>query len=74
MPSPTDVDELERRIVTLARLGPIFYYDILRELRGEDYRAIMLAFGQIRRKRLFGRDDKGRYTLAEAHGGEGAKA
>lgn len=62
----SDIDELERRMVELARQKPVFYADILRELGDADYRAVMLAFGQIRQKRLFGRDDKGRYTAAKA--------
>lgn len=74
MPPPSEIDRLAQRILALAGRGPIFYYDILRELRDEDYRAIMLAFGQIRQQRLFGRDDKGRYVLAETGREEGARA
>ncbi len=61
-----DIDDLERRMVELARQKPVFYADILRELGDADYRSVMLAFGQIRQKRLFGRDDKGRYIAAPA--------
>jgi hypothetical protein len=58
-----DVTRIEERILGLATKGPIFYYDILRELRGEDYRTIMLAFGQIREKGLFERDEAGHFIL-----------
>lgn len=61
-----EIDALEQRMVELARQKPVFYADILRELGDTDYRAVMLAFGQIRQKRLFGRDDKGRYVAAPA--------
>jgi hypothetical protein len=73
MASKTGVDVVEERVLALIRSRPVNYYDILREFRDEDYRAIMLAFGHIRRKHLVGRDDKGRYTVAEAQTGEGAK-
>jgi len=70
--SQTDVDRIEGKIIALAQQKPIFYADILKELHDEDYRSIMLAFGQIRQKRLFGRDEKGRYVAtksAESTGG-----
>ncbi len=64
----TDVNQIENQIVELARQKPIFYADILKELKDADYRSIMRAFGQIRQKHLFGRDDKGRYILAKSEG------
>ena len=71
--SQTDVDKVEGKIIALAQKRPVFYADILKELHDEDYRTIMLAFGRIRQKRLFGRDEKGRYIAtkgAEIAGGE----
>jgi len=71
--SQTDVDRIESKIVALAQQKAVFYADILKELQDEDYRTIMLAFGRIRQKRLFGRDEKGRYVAtksAESAGGE----
>jgi hypothetical protein len=61
--SESDANRVEQQIVALATNRPIFYYDILRELEDEDYRTIMLAFGQIRAKELFERDEKGRYVV-----------
>jgi hypothetical protein len=66
MGSVTDVNRIEQRIVELAQRSPIFYYDIIRELRDEDYRAVMLAFGQIRQKGLFDRDPAGHFVLRQA--------
>lgn len=61
-----EVDRLEGRMVAVVRDRPAYYSEILRALPDADYRGVMLAFGQIRRKRLFGRDPQGRYTLAAA--------
>lgn len=58
-----DVDRMEQQIVDLAKNRPIYYFDILDEFKDEDYRTIMLAFGQIRQKKLFGRDPQGRYIV-----------
>jgi hypothetical protein len=62
----SDIDALEQRMVELARQKPVFYADFLHDLGDVDYRMVMLAFGQIRQKRLFNRDDKGRYVAAPA--------
>jgi hypothetical protein len=58
-----DVDRMEQRIIELAKSRPVYYYDILNEFMNEDYRIIMLAFGQIRQKKIFGRDSLGRYIV-----------
>ena len=59
-----DVDRVEQLILDLARISPIYYFDILEAFDSEDYRTIMLAFGQIRVKKLFGRDSQGRYIIS----------
>lgn len=64
--SNNDVNNIEQKIVELANSHPIYYFDILDELKGADYRTIMLAFGQIRQKKLFTRDSQGRYILDES--------
>jgi hypothetical protein len=61
--SDKEVNRVEKQIVQLATSRPVFYSDILHELKGEDYRTIMLAFGQIRTKKLFDRDKQGRYVI-----------
>ena len=58
-----EVDRMEQRIIDLAKSRPIYYYDILNEFMDEDYRAIMLAFGRIRQKKIFGRDSQGHYII-----------
>jgi hypothetical protein len=65
MGAVTDTSRIEQRILELAQRSPIFYYDILRELRDEDYRTVMLAFGQIRQKGLFDRDPAGHFILRQ---------
>ncbi len=63
--SPNELDRIEGKIIALAQQKPVYYADILKELQQEDYRTIMLAFGQIRQKKLFSRDEKGRYLVSK---------
>ena len=63
--SENELDRIEGEIIALAQQKPVYYMDILKELKQEDYRTIMLAFGRIRQKKIFSRDEKGRYLMSK---------
>jgi len=49
------IEELLRR--------PIFFRDVLAALRSQPYRAILLAWSEIRTRHALARDEFGRYWL-----------
>lgn len=42
------VEELSIEILKLLREKPIFFYDVLKTFRSEDYQKILLAWGRLR--------------------------
>ena len=41
--------------------GPFFFYDLVREFSSTPYRDILIAWGMIRERVLFDRDEEGHY-------------
>ena len=56
--------KLVGRVMTFIRRGPFFFYDITRHFADEEYRDLLVAWGTIRSKEEFERDEDGRYILA----------
>lgn len=59
------VESVEQRILTLVADKPMFFMEISEALGDVEYRSILQAFGNLRRKKVFDRDIKGRYLLAK---------
>ena len=58
---PTDLVD---RMMEFIKQKPFFFYDITRHFDREEYRHLLVAWGTIRSKEKFDRDEDGRYILA----------
>ena len=57
---PTDLIE---RVMAFVKQEPFFFYDITRHFADVEYRDLLVAWGAIRSKEKFDRDEDGRYIL-----------
>ena len=63
--SEAEIERTVSKIVDMMKRKPIYFYDILNELRDVEYRSILLAFGRLREEKMLSRDEDGRYLLAK---------
>ena len=49
------------RVMEYIRQGPFFFYDLVQHFEKEEYRDLLIAWGGIRSKEKFERDEDGRY-------------
>lgn len=61
--SRSNIENLVKKIVAKSEEHPFYYYDLLKEFHSTPYRDIMIAWGKVREKIQFGRDEDGRYIL-----------
>ncbi|MBI3075603.1 MAG: hypothetical protein HYY85_01235 [Deltaproteobacteria bacterium] len=54
-----------RRMVEMLQVRPLFFYDLCLELGDVPYREILQAWGEVRERCRFGRDEDGHYILQE---------
>jgi hypothetical protein len=54
---------LADRMASLLGARPRTFYELLRELDGVEYRAILQAWGALRERGVLGRDAHGRYLI-----------
>ncbi len=60
------VEELAERIAEFVKRGPVHFYDILVEFRGENYRDILLAWGELRSQKRLGREKStGKFIISD---------
>lgn len=68
-----DLAEVQARIERLSS-RPMYYREIMEHLEDCEYRTILLAWGEVRRRRPLERDSDGRYWLAGAGTGQPERA
>lgn len=61
--NPKAVYDLCMKITDLVKKQPLYFYEILKELKDDDYRHILLAVGKLREEGKINRDEMGRYVL-----------
>jgi hypothetical protein len=61
----TSEAQVAQRVLDLLKTGPKDFYAILKSLADVEYRTILIAWGSLREQDLLGRDDEGRYLLAD---------
>ena len=59
--SGTPTQNLVTEMTAACEKGPFFFYDLVREFSSTPYRDILIAWGMIRERVLFDRDEEGHY-------------
>jgi hypothetical protein len=62
--SPEENKKVVGRVMKFIRQGPFFFYDITRHFADVEYRDLLVAWGTVRSREKFERDEDGRYILA----------
>ena len=60
-----EIEKLAAEMTAQCKKGPFFFYDLVREFPDTPYRHILAAWGLIRERVTFERDDPGHYILKE---------
>ena len=60
---PVQRTNLIDRVMEFIRQKPFFFCDIMRHFADVEYRDLLVAWGAIRSKEKFDRDEDGRYIL-----------
>jgi hypothetical protein len=60
-----EVERLAADMTAHCRKGPFYFYDLVREFPNTPYRQILAAWGLIRERVAFERDDPGHYIYTE---------
>ena len=59
--SGTHIQDLVTEMTTACEKGPFFFYDLVQEFSSTPYRDILIAWGLIRERVIFDRDEEGHY-------------
>ena len=59
--TPLDIVTFFPSLLYISLKGPFFFYDVVREFSSTPYRDILVAWGKIREKVVFDRDEEGHY-------------
>ncbi len=65
--SSSNIENIIEEIISMSKKGPIYFYDILKNFRKTPYRDVLIAWGRLRERIQFERDEMGRYIYPKDH-------
>jgi hypothetical protein len=62
----SDLERLAEEILAFLKKKPAYFCDVLREFKNENYRNILLAWGELRaKKKLLREESSGKYLVKD---------